>query len=70
MYTNIFFIHLRFDIDIHVPPLTANGHGYWNPKDLSEQLPSYALFEQLSLTIHQCIFWFSTKWGINKRLGL
>ena len=28
-------------MDINIPALTANGHGYRKPKDLLEQLPSY-----------------------------
>ena len=35
-----FLVHLHVDIDI--PTLTANEHGYRKPIDSSEQLPSYA----------------------------
>ena len=41
IHTKIILIHLLLDIDI--PPLTANGHGYRKPIDLLQQLPSYAL---------------------------
>ena len=40
MRIEIFLIHLRLDIDI--PPLTANRHGYRKPIDLLEQLSSFA----------------------------
>ena len=30
-------------MDIDIPLLTANRHGYWKPIDLLEQLPTYAL---------------------------
>ena len=34
-------------MDIAIPPLTANGHGYFKPIDLLEQLPSYTLFASI-----------------------
>ena len=43
IHTKIFLNLLLFDI--HIPPLTANGHGFIYRKliNLSEQLHSYAL---------------------------
>ena len=35
-------------MDIDKPPLTANEHGYRKPNNLSEQLPSYALYPDFS----------------------
>ena len=51
----IFLSHLR--LDINIPLLTATGHGYRKPIDLSEQLPSYALLQCDYLPEQELVKW-------------
>ena len=42
-------------MDINIPILAANGHGYRNPIDSSEQLPSCAFYVKLQMPLEELL---------------